>query len=47
MKKQVLMFAIAAMAAQTMSAQTLTESKFTDNWYIGINGGANFKTTHT
>lgn len=47
MKKKVLMFAFAAMAAQTMSAQTLTESKFTDNWYMGINGGANFKTTHT
>ncbi len=46
MKKQFLMFAVAAMAAQTMSAQTLAESKFTDNWYIGINGGANFKTTH-
>ena len=47
MKKQFLMFAVAAMAAQTMSAQTLAESKFTDNWYIGINGGANFKPTHT
>lgn len=43
MKKQFLMFAVAAMAAQTMSAQTLAESKFTDNWYVGINGGANFR----
>ncbi len=35
------------MAAQTMSAQTVEESKLTDNWYIGVNGGINAKTTNT
>lgn len=47
MKKQVLVIAVAAIAAQTMSAQTVEESKLTDNWYIGINGGVNAKTSHT
>lgn len=47
MKKQLLVLAVATIAAQAMTAQTLTESKFTDNWYIGINGGMNAKTTHT
>jgi outer membrane protein OmpA-like peptidoglycan-associated protein len=41
MKKYLLMFAVAAFSAQTMSAQTVLESKTTDNWYIGINGGIN------
>ena len=35
------MLAVAAFSAQTMSAQTVEESKTTDNWYIGINGGIN------
>ncbi len=47
MKKQLLALAVATMAAQAVTAQTLTESKLTDNWYIGINGGMNAKTTHT
>ena len=33
------MLAVAAFSAQTMSAQTVEESKNFDNWYIGINGG--------
>ena len=41
MKKLFLMLAVAAFAAQNVSAQTVQESKNTDNWYIGINGGAN------
>jgi hypothetical protein len=39
MKKLFLMLAVAALSAQTMSAQTVEESKNFDNWYIGINGG--------
>ena len=46
MKKLVLMFAAAAMAVSA-SAQTVTESKTFDNWYIGINGGVQTKTTHS
>ena len=38
MKKLGLLFAAAALAASA-SAQTVTESKTFDNWYIGINGG--------
>ena len=45
MKKLVLMFAAAAMAVSA-SAQTTTESKFLDNWYLGVNVGAATKTTH-
>ena len=41
MKKLFLMLAVAAFTAQNVSAQTVQESKNTDNWYIGINGGAN------
>ena len=41
MKKFLLMFAVAALAAQNVSAQTVQESKNFDNWYIGINGGVN------
>ena len=44
MKKLVLLFAAAAMAA-SVSAQTVTESKTFDNFYIGINGGVQTKTT--
>ena len=46
MKKLVLMFAAAAMAV-SVSAQTTTESKFLDNWYVGVNVGGAVKTTHT
>ena len=45
MKKLVLLFASAAMAV-SVSAQTVTESKTFDNFYIGINGGAQVKTTN-
>ena len=44
MKKLVLLFAAAVMAV-SVSAQTVTESKTFDNFYIGINGGAQVKTT--
>jgi hypothetical protein len=44
MKKLVLLF-IAATMAVSVSAQTVTESKTFDNWYLGINGGAVTKTT--
>ena len=44
MKKLVLLFAAAAMAV-SVSAQTVTESKTFDNFYIGINGGVQTKTT--
>ena len=37
------MLAVAALSAQTMSAQTVEESKNFDNWYIGVNGGANLQ----
>lgn len=47
MKKQVLTLALAAMTAQAMTAQTVEDSKLSDNWYIGVNGGLNAKTTHT
>ena len=45
MKKLVLLFAAAAMAV-SVSAQAVTESKTFDNFYIGINGGAQVKTTN-
>ncbi len=45
MKKLVLSFAAAALAVSA-SAQTVTESKTFDNWYIGINGGVQTKTTN-
>ena len=45
MKKLVLLFAAAAIAV-SVSAQTVTESKTFDNFYIGINGGAQVKTTN-
>lgn len=44
MKKLVLLFAAAIMAVSA-SAQTVTESKTFDNFYIGINGGVATKTT--
>lgn len=39
------MFAAAVMAVSA-SAQTTQESKFLDNWYLGVNVGAATKTTH-
>ncbi len=45
MKKLVLMFAAAVMAVSA-SAQTTQESKFLDNWYLGVNVGGATKTTH-
>lgn len=44
MKKLGLLLAAAAMAV-SVNAQTVTESKTFDNFYIGINGGAQVKTT--
>ena len=44
MKKLVLMFAAAVMAV-SVSAQTVTESKTFDNFYIGVNGGVTTNTT--
>ena len=44
MKKLALLFAAATMAV-SVSAQTVTESKTFDNFYIGINGGVMTKTT--
>ncbi|MCI6672452.1 MAG: OmpA family protein [Prevotella sp.] len=44
MKKLVLMFAAATLAVSA-SAQTVSESKTFDNFYIGINGGVATKTT--
>ena len=44
MKKIVLFFAAVSLAA-SVSAQTVTESKTFDNFYIGINGGLATKTT--
>jgi len=41
------MFLVAAAmtAAMTVSAQSIEQSKFFDNWYVGINGGVQTKTT--
>ena len=44
MKKLFTLFAAASMAA-TVSAQTVTESKTFDNFYVGINGGLTTNTT--
>lgn len=44
MKKLVLLCAAATMAV-SVSAQTVAESKNSDNWYVGINGGVMTKTT--
>ena len=44
MKKLVILFAAAVVAASA-SAQTVTESKTFDNFYVGINGGVATKTT--
>ena len=39
MKKILLAFAMTAMAVQSVSAQTVEDSKFLDNWYVGANVG--------
>ena len=44
MKMLVLMLAVASMTA-SVSAQTVSESKTFDNFYVGINGGVATKTT--
>ena len=47
MKKSILMLAVALMTLQpAYSQKALVESKGTDNWFIGINGGVSMKTTH-
>jgi outer membrane protein OmpA-like peptidoglycan-associated protein len=47
MKKTLIMLAVALSSLQSAySQQALVESKTTDNWFIGINGGLNMKTTH-
>lgn len=47
MKKNILMLAVALMTLQpAYSQKALVESKSTDNWFIGINGGVSMKTTH-
>lgn len=45
MKKLVLMFAAAAMAVSASAQVTVEGSKFSDNWYVGIQGGVSTKTT--
>ncbi len=45
MKKLVLFFAAAAMAVSASAQVTVEGSKFTDNWYIGVQGGVATKTT--
>jgi outer membrane protein OmpA-like peptidoglycan-associated protein len=48
MKKVLLMMAVAAMTAQSVSAQkAIAESATFDNWYLGIEGGVSTKTTHS
>lgn len=47
MKKFFMMMAAAAVSAQVASAQAVEPSKTLDNWYVGVNGGLNFKSTHT
>ena len=43
--KKVLLLITVLMMTVSMSAQNLTASKTTDNFYIGINGGVATKTT--
>ena len=46
MKKLILLFAVATMAVSAQAqAQTVTESKTFDNFYIGLNGGVATKAT--
>lgn len=45
MKKLVLLFAVALMTVSASAQTTVEGSKFTDNWYVGIQGGVATKTT--
>lgn len=45
MKQKLLLVAIVFIAMQKLSAQTVLESKISDNWYIGNANGLSFKTT--
>ena len=47
MKKIVLVLTVTLLSLQSAySQQTLEDSKTTDNWYVGINGGLSAKITH-
>ena len=46
MKKLLILLAVAA-SFQTVSAQTVVDSKTTDNWYLGVKLGGEVKTRHT
>ena len=47
MKKTLMILAVALMSLQSVySQQALVESKTSDNWYVGINGGVSSKITH-
>lgn len=47
MKKTLIMLAMTMMSLQSAySQQALEDSKTSDNWYVGINGGISSKTTH-
>ena len=41
MKKSLMMAALCLLTAQQVAAQetTVRDSKMSDNWYIGVNGG--------
>jgi len=43
--KKLLVLAAVSFVSMTMSAQSIMQSKFWDNWYLGINGGVATKTT--
>lgn len=47
MKKSLMMAALCLLTAQQVAAQetTVRDSKMSDNWYIGVNGGSSAKTT--
>ena len=47
MMKRHVSLAVATLAALALSAQTLEGSKTMDNWYVGVNGGVNVKTTQS
>lgn len=46
MKKLVLFFAAATMTVAASAQVTVVGSKFTDNWYVGVQGGVSTKTNH-
>lgn len=47
MKKIVLLCAAMMAAFSFASAQTVKDSKLSDNWFLGVDGGAYTKTTHS